>query len=211
MSSSDFTELDLRTLDSTAAYKLLIGAIIPRPIAFVSTINSAGVGNLAPFSFFNGVCSAPPSLVFSITRKNDGTKKDTLRNIEENGQFVVNTVSESMAKPMNECSADYPYGVDEMKKVGLTPLLSTLIRPARVKESPVQMECELIQTVEIGNGGVGSATLVIGKILKMHILTDAYESGKIKLEKIQPLARLAGASYGRIDGVFELPRPKADG
>src|SRR5690349_10987328 len=120
--------LDFDSLPGATRYKIMIGAVVPRPIAFVSTINSAGTGNLAPFSFFNAVSSDPPCLAFSITRKRDGSKKDTLRNIEETRGFVVNTVSEWMADPMNQSSADYPYGVDEMAKVGLTALPSTRVK-----------------------------------------------------------------------------------
>lgn len=212
--SAERVYLDFAKLDGPARYKLLISAIVPRPIAFVSTVNAAGVGNLAPFSFFNGVSSDPACLVISITPKNgpDGAaaKKDTLRNIEETGQFVVNTVSAPMTEAVNQCSALYPYGVDEMREVGLTPLPSTLVRPARVAESPVQMECELYRKLEIGDGRVGSATLIVGRILAMHVLAEAYEKGRLKIEALQPVARLGGLSYGLTAGAFDLPRPKLE-
>ena len=201
-------EFDFSKTTAAENYRLLIGAIVPRPIAFVSTISQAGQGNLAPFSFFTGVSSDPPCLVFSVTGKRDGTHKDTLRNILETRQFVVNSVAEWMAEAMHQCSADYPYGVDEMKEVGLTPLPSRLIRPFRVKEAPIQMECELFQTVEIGAGGSGSATLVIGKILLMHVYEAAYQDGKIQVAALKPLGRLGGSSYGVTSGVFDLPRPQ---
>ncbi len=204
----EMVSLDLTSMASTPVYKLLIGAIVPRPIAFVSTISPEGVVNLAPFSFFNGVSSAPPCLVISITRKSSGEKKDTLRNIEATGEFVVNSVAEWMAHPMNHCSAEYPYGVSELEKVGLTPLASTKVRPPRVKESPIHMECKLHQLVEIGDGSVGSATLVIGEILVMHVHKPAYSDGKIKIEEIRPLSRLAGFAYGKTREIFEIPRPK---
>jgi flavin reductase (DIM6/NTAB) family NADH-FMN oxidoreductase RutF len=200
--------LDLTTMASTPAYKLLIGAIVPRPIAFVSTVSPEGVGNLAPFSFFNGVSSVPPAIMIAITRRNDGSKKDTLRNIEATRQFVVNSVAEWLVEPMNHCSADYPYGVDEMRKVGLTPLPSLRVKPPRVKESPIQMECELYDTMEVGPGVVGSSTIVVGKILQMHVHEPAYDNGRLRLEAIQPISRLAGASYGRTTETFDLARPK---
>jgi len=200
--------LDPATIGASATYKLLIGGIVPRPIAFISTISPEGKGNLAPFSFFNGVASNPPSLMVAITRKPDGEKKDTLRNIEATGQFVVNTVADWMAEPMNQCSGEYPYGVNEMEIVGLTPIPSELVRPPRVKESPVHFECELYRLVEVGDGSVGSSVVVIGKIIRVHVHAPAYEAGRIKLTEIRPLSRLAGASYGLTSGVFDLPRPK---
>jgi flavin reductase (DIM6/NTAB) family NADH-FMN oxidoreductase RutF len=202
------TTIDLSALDSRDAYRLMIDCIVPRPIAFVSTVSPEGIGNLAPFSFFNGIGSAPPSLVFAAGRKRDGSKKDTLINVEATKQFVVNLVSEAMAEPMHQTSAAYPYGVDEMKKVGLTPLPSVRVKPARVKESPVQMECELYSTVDVGGEEPGSATLVIGKILLIHVTNSAYKNGRVDVEKIQPLSRLGGDSYARVSGIFDIPRAK---
>jgi flavin reductase (DIM6/NTAB) family NADH-FMN oxidoreductase RutF len=202
------TTLDLSSLAPAAIYRLMIDCIVPRPIAFVTTVSPDGIGNLAPFSFFNGVGSAPPTLVFSVTRKRDGSKKDTLVNIEANRQFVVNLASEWMAEPMHHTSASYPYGVDEMQKVGLTPLPSVRIAPPRVFESPVQMECELHSTVEVGDGTAGGATLIIGKILLIHVADTAYRDGRVHVEDIQPLSRLGGDAYARVSGVFDIPRPK---
>lgn len=202
------TELRMAELDTTSIYKLLIGAIVPRPIAFVSTVSPEGVGNLAPFSFFNGVSSDPPCVMISITRKNNGEKKDTLRNIEATGEFVVNSVADWMVEPMNHCSAEYPYGVSEMSQVGLTPVASSLVKPPRVAESPIHMECKLEKLVEIGEGKVGSATVVFGRILTMHVFDEAYAKGRILLEKIAPVSRLAGFGYGLTTETFEIPRPK---
>lgn len=209
---NEMVSLDPQQIGSKATYKLLIGAIVPRPIAFVSTTNAEGIGNLAPFSFFNGVSSNPPAVMIAITRKphpdQPNNKKDTLRNIESTGQFVVNTVNEWIAEPMNQCSSEYPYGVNEMEKVGLTPLPSLKVRPPRVKESSIHFECELYDTLEVGDGSEGSSTIVVGRIVMLHIDSAAYENGKIILEKIQPISRLAGTSYGRTTGVFDLPRPR---
>jgi flavin reductase (DIM6/NTAB) family NADH-FMN oxidoreductase RutF len=199
--------LDPLELGQKGIYKFLIGAIVPRPIAFISTCNSEGIGNLAPFSFFNGVSSNPPAIMVAITRKKGGAKKDTLRNIETNGEFVVNSVNQWIVEAMNQCSAEYPYGVDEMHKVGLTPIPSHLIKPARVLESAIQMECKLYKTMEIGDGSEGSSTIIVGTIEKVHIDSAIYKDGKIQIEKLQPISRLAGASYGKTCEIFELPRP----
>jgi flavin reductase (DIM6/NTAB) family NADH-FMN oxidoreductase RutF len=199
---------DPSEIGQKATYKLMIGSIVPRPIAFISTISPEGLGNLAPFSFFNGVSSNPPAVMIAITRKSNGEKKDTLRNIESTQQFVINTVSEWIVEPMNQCSAEYPFGVDEMKKVGLTPLASLKVHPLRVQESPIQFECELYKTMEIGDGSEGSSTIVVGKIVCVHVAEKVYDNGKIKIEELHPISRLGGMSYGRVDGVFEIPRPK---
>jgi len=203
-------QIDMAGLGVTQVYKLLIGSIVPRPIALTSTIDSNGITNLAPFSFFSGVSSDPPCVMLAITRKPDGGKKDTLRNIEANREFVVNTVAHWMAGPMNQCSAEYPPGESEFEKVGLTPLPSVKVRPPRVKESPIHMECELFKMVEIGDGRVGSSVIVVGRILMMHVHAAAYENGKIKLDAIDPVSRLSGISYGRTSGVYEIPRARTD-
>lgn len=204
---SEMLAINPAQISSTDIYKLLIGAVVPRPIAFVSTMNESGVGNLAPFSFFNGVSSNPPALMISIARQKNGSKKDTLLNIESTRQFVVNTVSEWLAEPMNQCSAAYPYGVDEMTKVGLTPIPSVCIKPMRVKEAAIQMECELYGSLEVGDGSEGSSTIVVGKILMIHVAKEIYRDGKILIEPLKPLARLAGASYGITGEIFDIPRP----
>jgi flavin reductase (DIM6/NTAB) family NADH-FMN oxidoreductase RutF len=202
------TTLNPQEIGPKATYRLLIGSIVPRPIAFVSTLSPAGIGNLAPFSFFNGVSSNPPAVMIAITRNPGGQKKDTLVNIETTKEFVVNSVNEWLVEPMNLCSANFPYGVDEMKKVGLTPVPSQTVQPPRVKESAIQFECELYQTLEVGDGSEGSSTIVVGIIRMIHIFDQAYRDGKILLDELKPIARLAGTSYGKISGVFDLPRPK---
>lgn len=189
-------------------YKLIIGSVVPRPIAFVSTCSADGRGNLAPFSFFNGVSSNPPCLVFSVAARSSTGGKDTLRNIQETGQFVVNSANAWLTEPLVYTAADYPFGVDEMQEVGLTPLPSLKVAPARVKESAVHFECVLYKLVEIGDGAPGSAHLVIGRIVHVHIDKSAYKDGKVLLERIQPLARLGGADYGLIGPKFNLPVPK---
>ncbi len=205
---NSFISIDVRTIPPQEAYRLIIGGIIPRPIAFVSTVSSKGIGNLAPFSFFNGVSSNPPCVVISISRKPDGSKKDTLSNIEETGQFVVNSASEWISEALVHCAAAYPQGVDEMEKVGLTPLASTVVRPARVQECALQMECSLHQMVEIGDGSPGSTTLVIGKILMFHGADGVLKNGRIDAAALRPIGRLGGISYTTLGNVFDLEVPK---
>jgi flavin reductase (DIM6/NTAB) family NADH-FMN oxidoreductase RutF len=204
---SKMVSCDISQITAQDAYKLLIGSVVPRPIAFISTIGPDGIGNLAPFSFFNGVSSKPLCIMVSITRRADGSKKDSLLNIEANGEFVVNTVAEWMIEPVNHCAAEYPYGTDEMEKVGLTPLLSEKVKPKRVKESPIHLECRVHKLIEIGEGAGGS-TIVIGEVLIAHVHEKAYENGRINMDEIRPISRLAGDMYGLPPEKFELKRPK---
>ena len=200
--------LDPLAMAHTEAYKLLIGSILPRPIAFVSTRAADGTLNLAPYSFFTGVCSNPPTLLFCPMRRgSDGAKKDSLCNIEETGEFVVNIVTESIVAQMNQTSAEYPPDISEFEAAGLTPVPSTIVRAPRVAESPVNLECKLQQIVPVGDGSVGSGAVVLGTIVQVHIRADLYQNGRILTEGLQPVARLAGMAYCPVREVFELPRP----
>lgn len=199
--------LDPQTLGHQDCYKLLVGSIVPRPIAFVSSMDAAGALNLAPFSFFNVVASNPMSVVFSVMRRGpEGLKKDTLRNVEETGEFVVNIVNEALVPRMNMTSADFPHGMSEFDEAGLTPLPSEVVRPPRVAESPVNMECKLIQTVEVGDGP-GGGTLIIGQVVRFHVWDELYENGRIDPSKLQAVGRMAGATYARTTDRFDLARP----
>ncbi len=201
-------QLDPAALSQKDKYKLLIGCIVPRPIAFVSTQSRAGVTNLAPYSFFNGVSSDPPCIMFSVTaRTSDGAKKDTLRNIEETGEFVINTVNEEIVAPMNQTSAEYPPDISEFDAAEFTPIPSRRVAPPRVKESPIAMECELYKLVPVGKGGEGSATIVVGEIVYFNIREDVYDNGRILIDKVNPVSRLAGAYYAPVREAFEIPRP----
>jgi flavin reductase (DIM6/NTAB) family NADH-FMN oxidoreductase RutF len=203
----EMVSVDPATLDATGSYKMMIGTIIPRPIAFVSTLNSNGTVNVAPYSSFNLVSSVPPTLVFSIACKPNGEKKDTLINIEHTKEFVVNSVSEWMVEPMNYCSAEFPYGVSELEQVGFTTLPSEIVKPPRVRESAIQLECRLHTTVQIGSGGPGSSTMVVGEVVRFHVDKGAYSDGKVLVEKIKPVSRLGGLRYATIGEIFEVPRP----
>ena len=189
-------------------YKLLLGSIVPRPIAFVSTQSSAGQLNLAPFSFFNAVCSNPPTVLFCpMVRGTDGAKKDTLINIEETGEYVVNIVNEAIVARMNQTSAEFPYGVDEFKESGLTPAPSAVVKPPRVLESPLSMECKLQQIIPVGDGSAGSGFVVLGTVVRFHVREDLYSEGRINTTALQPVARLAGSAYCPVREIFELERP----
>lgn len=188
-------------------YKLMIGSIVPRPIAFVSTVNKNGNRNLAPFSFFNGVCSNPPIVLFSTVIRKDGSHKDTLNNVEATGEFVVNIVSEEFAEKMNVTSAEVPPDVDEFALSGLTPVSSDIVKPARVKESKISMECKLVQIVRFGQGA-GSGCTVFGEILRFHIADELFDNYRIDPDKFHPIGRMGGPTYTRTRDRFDLIRPK---
>ncbi len=204
--------LDPHTVDAKNIYKLLIGCIVPRPIAFVSTKSSEGILNLAPFSFFMGVCANPPTLAFSISQKGSGGgTKDTLANIRETKEFVVNVVSEEMGERMNITAAEFPSHIDEFKVAGFTPIASDKISVPRVKESPIQMECRLSQIVEINSSQPLGASVVFGEIICFHLAEEIYDNNfHIDIAALQPIGRLAGNSYSRTNDRFDLVRPKMD-
>ena len=188
-------------------YKLMIGSILPRPIAFVSTISKNGIHNLAAYSFFNGVTSNPPSICFAPNRKGtDGSKKDTLVNIEDTGEFVVNIVTEDIVKPMNDTAPEYPPEVSEFEEVGLTPIESHIVKAPRVKESPINMECKLMQIVEVGPAEPGGGFLVIGEIALFHIQNELLDNGRIDTGLLKPVGRLAGTEYTTLGKRFSLSR-----
>jgi flavin reductase (DIM6/NTAB) family NADH-FMN oxidoreductase RutF len=189
-------------------YKLMVGVIVPRPIAFVSSVSADGVPNLAPFSFFTGISANPPVICFSpMIRGSDGAKKDTLRNIEETREFVVNIVSEEFALQMNICSAEFPPDVDEFVASGLTPLPSDLVRAPRVKESGVNMECRLLQVVHVSEKPLGGS-IVLGEVVRFHIADEICDDYKIDPDKLHPIGRMGGPTYTRTTDRFDMQRPK---
>ena len=188
-------------------HKLMIGSILPRPIAFVSTCSKDGVFNLAPFSYFNGVCSKPPTIMFAPARRGyDGKIKDTLNNIRETKEFAVNIVSEEFAQNMVACSTDFEPDVNEFEISGQSPSPSQKITPPFVKEAKVSFECKLNQIVQIGEKEPGAGFIVIGTIILFHIDDEIYENGKINLEKLKPIGRLSGNNYTRTTDQFEIIR-----
>jgi flavin reductase (DIM6/NTAB) family NADH-FMN oxidoreductase RutF len=189
------------------AYKLLIGSILPRPIAFVSSINQNGIANAAPFSFFTAICADPMLICFSPMRRGkDGAKKDTLVNIESTGQFVINIVSEEMAKQMNDCASEFAPEIDEMEEVGLTKEPGVMVKVPRIKESLVHLECELYQVLHFGDKP-GAGSLVIGKVLNIHVDEKLYQKGRIDTAGLKPIGRMAGNFYTHpMAGIFEMDR-----
>ena len=188
-------------------HKLMIGSIVPRPIALVSTISNNGINNLAPFSYFNGVCSKPPTIMFAPARRGwDGKEKDTLVNIRNTKEFSINIVSEDIGEKMVKCSTDYEKEIDEYSKSGLSPLSSKKIKPPIVSESKISLECILNQIVQIGKEDAGSGFIVIGTIVLFHIDDEVYDNGRIILDKLQPLGRVAGNGYVRSTNAFDIVR-----
>ena len=188
-------------------HRLMIGSIVPRPIAFVSTKSKDGILNLAPFSYFNGVCSNPPTIMFAPARKGyDGLTKDTLNNIRDTEEFVVNIVSEEIVEPMVACATDFEKEVNEFEVSGLTPVDSVKVAPPCVKESKVSFECRLQTIVPVGKAEPGGGFVVIGNIVMFHVDDDVYKDGRIDLNVLKPVGRLAGNNYSRINDVFTVVR-----
>lgn len=192
--------------DEKLLYKLLTGTIIPRPIGWISTIDKNGINNLAPFSYFNMVSSDPPCVMFS-TRRDNNKNKDTLNNVLETEEFVVNLVTHEIVEQMNATSATVPSEVDEFELANLTPIDSVSVKPKRVKESLVHFECEKIHHYFIDNDSNGGACVIIGKIKTIHIDDSILmENQYIDLEKYKPIARLAGSNYGTLGEIFSIKR-----
>ena len=191
----------------------LLGAISPRPICFASTIDIQGNANLSPFSFFNVFGSKPPVVIFSPARRvRDNTIKHTLENVYDTKEVVINIVNYNIVQQMNLSSCEYPRGTDEFVKAGFTPIKSDLVKPFRVKESPVQLECKLLQVIETGKEG-GAGNLVICEVVCMHIDDNVLdEHGRIDPNKIDLVARMGADYYCRASGsaVFEVRKPNVE-
>jgi len=198
-------EIKFKDLDPKQIYKLMTSVIVPRPIAWISTVSRKGINNLAPFSYFAGISSDPPLIAVSIGSKSPKEKKDTWKNIEETGEFVINMVTKELLAEMNITSLPFEEEIDEFEKAGLTPIPSTTVKPPRVKESPVNIECRRYEIIEIGKMG-----LILGEILTVHIRDDILnEKGYVDTTKLEIIGRLGGANYCLItaENTFELKRP----
>jgi flavin reductase (DIM6/NTAB) family NADH-FMN oxidoreductase RutF len=190
-------------------YKLTIGAVVPRPIAWVSTIDASGNLNVAPFSFFTAVCSNPMTLLFCVgysAAPDKAGKKDTLRNIEQVPEFVINMPNEETAEAMNLTAATLPHGQSEFEIAGITPAPSQSIRVPRIAEAPIAYECKLQQIVTISNQPGGGYT-IFGEVQQIYIRDDVYDNGYVELDAYKPIGRLSGMSYTRVTDVFEMQRP----
>lgn len=187
-------------------YKILIGSILPRPIAVVSTKNSDGSNNLAPFSFFTGVSAKPFIVAFCpLIRSSNGEKKDTLKNIEKNKEFVINFCTEDISDQVNMASAELAYGEDEFTHSGLTPIDSEQVNVARVKESPIHFECKLRDIISYGEQP-GNGTIVTGEVVRVHIDEKIYKDGKIDTDGFNPIGRGAGNDWIKTDSRVQKER-----
>ncbi len=193
-------------------YKILIGTVVPRPIGWVSSQDEAGQANLAPFSFYTVVCGSPPTVLFCpMVRASDGKIKDTLRNVRATGEFVVNAATEALAAAVNLSAVEFEAQVNEFEIAGLTAAPSVRVRPPRVAESPINLECRVTQIVDLGDAP-GAGSVVIGQVVYAHIAEAVLiGSDKIDLEQLKPIARLAGSAYARVTDVFEMARPPKPG
>jgi flavin reductase (DIM6/NTAB) family NADH-FMN oxidoreductase RutF len=201
-------------------YNLLINAVVPRPIAWVSSLSAAGQPNLAPFSFFNAVCAKPPLLVFAPgmrAPKKAGTEsaapggepKDTLRNIRETKEFVINMVSYELGEAMNLTSGDYDASIDEFELAKVASAPSNIVRPRRVAESPVSFECKLYQILDFNPAPEGGS-LVIGEIVSIHINEQHLKEGRLDRNSLDLIGRMGGMQYARTTQRFEMVRPKVE-
>jgi flavin reductase (DIM6/NTAB) family NADH-FMN oxidoreductase RutF len=200
--------IDPASLEPAEIYALLVGCVVPRPIAFVSSLSRAGVANLAPFSFFNAGGARPPSVVFSPVTSGGGRDKDTLNNVGETGEYVIHIVPWALREGMNQASADYPPDVDEFEAAGFTKVASVRVKPWRAAECPIAMECRLFQIVQHGDGAL-RANYVIGEVVHFHIEESLFTNGRVDSSAIDAIARLGGPNYTRVtrESVFSMARP----
>ena len=204
-------QIDPAELSSRDAYFAMISTIVPRPIAFVTSMNEAGVVNLAPFSYFNGVCSRPLLVSICIGHRRYGgelVKKDTLRNIEATGEFVIHIPPEEIAQQVNQSSAEYPPEVSELAAVGLTGVPSDVVKVPRIAECPIAFECKLEQVLMLGRPKALTG-MVIAEVVRIHIDDAVWDPARqmVDIDKLRPLSRLGGSWYGRTREAFSIPRP----
>lgn len=190
-------------------YKFLIGSLVPRPIAWVSTLNDNGTNNLAPFSFFTAISAMPMIVAFSpLIRTNDGKKKDTVINIEREKEFVINFCPESMVEQINECATELEYGKDEFALVGVTPIPSEIVQCKRVLESPIHFECKLKDIISYGEN-IGSGRIITGDVVKVHVEERIYNDGRINTDSYRPIGRGAGVDWVKCDNRIQVNRKTA--
>ena len=202
--------IDVKSGDNAELYKYLSSAITPRPIAFVSTINKNGSKNLSPFSFFNVFSINPPILIFAPVRRiRNNTSKDTLENLKQINECVISIVTENIDQQVSLSSCDYDVDINEFEKAGFTELKSDLIKPSRIKESPINFECKVNKIIDLGTEG-GSGSLVLCEVLKMHINKSILnEFNEIDPFKLNVVSRLGANWYGKTtkDSLYEIAKP----
>lgn len=201
-----FMQISVKDTHSATLYKLLTGLVIPRPIGWISTVDENGVNNLAPFSFFNVVGEDPPHVMFSTVRTGN-KNKDTLNNVLNNKQFVVNLVTEDLVEQVNKTSEMVDSQIDEFQLAHLTPISSEMIKPMRVQEAKGHFECEMVHHYFLEDHTNGGACIVIGKVLMMHVADEILmENYRINLDTYKPVARLAGSNYSKMGEIFSIKR-----
>ena len=198
---SEFITIDAQGLSTADAYRLIIGCVTPRPVAWITTMDGRGCVNAAPFSSFNYVAHSPPMLAVNIGSR-DGKLKDTARNIVDSGEFVVNASTEADLETMHKCSAEYPPGVSEVEVLGIALTPSTRVRVPRIASSPIQMECKLERAITLGRG---LNTLYIGEVLAFHLSTDIYDGRNVDSVKLRPIARMGGPYYATLGEIIHRP------
>jgi flavin reductase (DIM6/NTAB) family NADH-FMN oxidoreductase RutF len=192
-------------LDPRDAYRLLISAVVPRPIGWASTLGADGSLNIAPFSFFNAVSNMPLTVMISVGQRR-GQPKDTLRNAQETGEFVINIVDEDLAAAMNVTSGEWAYDVNEFDRAGLTTAPSIDVKPPRVAAAPIALECKVTQIIPVQDT---TYTLILGRVLRFHIRSGLLRpNGQIDAALLKPVARLSGDEYATLGRVFEMKRPQ---
>jgi flavin reductase (DIM6/NTAB) family NADH-FMN oxidoreductase RutF len=194
-------QIDPAALSSRESYQLMISCIIPRPIAFVTTLSRDGISNLAPFSFFNGVSSDPPVLSIAVATKRDGSKKDTWRNIEETGEFVVNVVVTELMDAVIVGAREMPHNVSELEASGLQAAPSAIVKPPRLAESPINLECRLLRIVEVEGTG-----LILGRVVMVHAKDEILVGGRVDPRRLSFVGRLGDDLYCRVSDLFERKR-----
>lgn len=200
-------QIDPSAVPVQAVYQHLVGLVTPRPIAWVTTLSPGGVVNLAPFSFFNAFGANPPIVVFSPTLRRDGSKKDTLLNLEALGEFVIHAATAPLAEQVNLSSKEIPRDESEVSLTGLTTVPSAKVKPPRIVEASAALECVVRQIVPCGTGPI-AANLVIGEVVMMHISDDVLDgAGGIDPRKLRTVARLGGAFWCHTSDLFEQARP----
>jgi flavin reductase (DIM6/NTAB) family NADH-FMN oxidoreductase RutF len=201
-------QLDPESLNARDMYQWMTHSVLPRPIAWVSTINGDGVSNLAPFSFFNAVCARPPTLMFCPANDRFGRKKDTLVNIEANGEFVLHLVSFALAESMNATAASLPHGESEFERFNIPAVPSTVVRPPRIPTAPIAFECKLDRIVRISEGPIGG-NAVFGRIVQIHA-QDAVlgAEGRPDPALVDLVSRGGGDFYFRLGERFPMTRPE---